>query len=144
MLVVSFEVTPRSLVRAYRACHRVLYLNIVGGCVLLGLLGLLGDPSAIVAAVIMLVLHELAIRAQMRGYRCTGTATVTMNDSGYHVAAPGQSSSRDWSTFTKVQRVGDFWVLRVSRLAAMALPVTALTGQQAEDFTALMRQKSLM
>ncbi|WP_412739942.1 YcxB family protein [Krasilnikovia sp. MM14-A1259] len=111
---------------------------------MLVLLGLLGDRSAILAAVIMFVLYELVIRTQMRGYRCTGTVTVTIDESAYHVSAPGRSSRREWSTFSKVQRRGDFWVLRVSRLAAMALPATALTDQQTAEFVALMRDKSLM
>jgi hypothetical protein len=144
VLVASFEATPRTLVRAYRACHRVFYRAIVGGCLVLILLGLLGEPSAIAAAVIMFVLCELAIRAQMRGYRCTGTVTVTIDEGAYHVTAPGQSSSREWSTFTRVQRRGDFWVLRVSRLAAMALPTAALTDEQTAAFITLMRAKSLM
>ncbi|MEV0738144.1 hypothetical protein AB0I51_19685 [Streptomyces sp. NPDC050549] len=90
------------------------------------------------------LLRERSVRRQLAP--CLGAereVTVTMTDSEYRAEGPDRATSRTWTTFRSVSRVGDFWVLRVSPRLAMGLPVTALDDQQTAAFVELLREKGL-
>jgi uncharacterized membrane protein YphA (DoxX/SURF4 family) len=123
-------------------------LLLVGGglCVACGRV-----PGAVlVGAVLMLcgagffLLRERSVRRQLAPYLVgEREVTVTMTDTEYRTQGPDRSTSRTWTTFRSVSRVGDFWVLRVSPQMAMGLPVAALNDQQTTAFLALLREKGL-
>ena len=98
-----------------------------------------------VIGVAYFVASELWVRRQLRDY-LTGvrTVTVTMTDEEYRTQGPDRATARTWTTFQRVGRVGDFWVLRISNAAAMSLPVSALNSQQTSEFEALVRRKGLL
>lgn len=90
------------------------------------------------------LLRERSIRRQLAPYLAgEREVTVTMTDTEYRTQGPEQSTSRTWTTFRSVSRVGDFWVLRVSPQMAMGLPVEALNEQQTAAFLSLLREKGL-
>jgi hypothetical protein len=145
-ITATFVSEPKTVMRSYRACHRglytaqwVIYVAVSGTGVLLS------APLLVGMGVVGLAAQEIFIRLQLRPYLSgPRTITMTMTDLEYRVLiAPDRTTSRSWSTFTKVFRSGDFWVLRVSRAMAMALPTSALSPEQTAIFLDAMRSKGL-
>ncbi|MFJ9706198.1 hypothetical protein [Streptomyces sp. NPDC101234] len=90
------------------------------------------------------LLRERSVRRQLAPYLVgERKVTVTMTDTEYRTQGPDRSTSRTWTTFRSVSRVGGFWMLRVSPQLAMGLPVAALDEQQTAAFLTLLREKGL-
>jgi len=156
-IVTTFVTTPTTVLRSYRACARRGYVQRVAistGLLLVGggmcVVGARDSGTVLLGTVWMLcgagffLLHERSIRRQLAPYLVgEREVTVTMTDTEYRTQGPDQSTSRTWTTFRSVSRVGDFWVLRVSPQMAMGLPVEALNEQQAAAFLSLLREKGL-
>lgn len=159
-IVVTFETTPKTVLESYRACHRQTHM---AHCVLLctGMLTgvwilicgiiLASIPFALLAAVVMAyaVLRSAAfkrsIRKQLHPYlQGPHTVTVTITEHEYRVVGPTRETSRPLTEFTRVHRSGDFWVLRLSKRAALSLPVAALDTAKTAAFLELMGAKGLV
>jgi hypothetical protein len=67
-----------------------------------------------------------------------------MTDDEYRIQGPDRASASTWTTFTGVRRVGNFWVLRISSMAAIGLPTNALDAAQTAAFEGLMRSRGLL
>lgn len=145
-LSTTYEVTPKTVLQMYRACHRVFYVFRWVVTVSLLVVGLADrDLVFLLLAILFFAFGEWTIRRQLRPYLSgPHTVTVTITDDEYRTQGPGVTAARAWSTFTSVRRVGAFWVLRVTSMAAIALPVTALDDEQTAAFVELMRSKGLL
>ncbi len=157
-ITTTFTSTPATVLRSYRACARRGYVQrvvITIGLVTVGvatvIAGLAGVPNTVVPGVVLVlagvgffVLRERAVRRQLAPYlRGEREVTVTMTDTEYRTQGPDRATSRTWTTFRKVSRVGDFWVLSVSPQMGMALPAAALDEQQTTAFLQLLQEKGL-
>lgn len=145
-LSTTFTTTPTSVLQSYRACHRTGY---VARWVLSAALVVLGiverDIVPVLVAIAFVVFAEWSTRQQLKPYRGgPRTVTVTITDDEYRTQGPDRATARTWTTFTRVQRVGAFWVLRISNMAALGLPISALDEEQTSRFVALMRSKGLL
>jgi hypothetical protein len=144
----TFDSTPRFVMQSYRACHRSAYVRRRLVAFAMPLVGLVVAPTValvlLVYAFAFVAYSELSIRRQLR-VPLSGptTVTVTMSDEEYRVDSPRGASARPWSVFASVVPVGDFWVLRLSKKAAMALPKDALDAVQTADFESFLRSKGL-
>jgi hypothetical protein len=142
----SFTTTPQTVIQSYRACHRGAYLFrwlLVAIGVIVSVL--LRDPVFAIGGVALFGYGWWSVRKQLRPYLAgPREVTVTMTDDEYLTHGPDRATSRTWSTFQTVHRVGDFWVLRISNMAALALPVSALDQLQTEAFIGLMTSKGLL
>lgn len=158
LITTTFVTTPATALRSYRACARRAYTRRVAvsiGAVGIGLAAVAAGLAGVTRATVpgatlafygaaLFLLGEGVVRLQMRPYlKKPRTVTVTMTDAEYRTQGPDRATSRPWTTFRSVSRVDDFWVLHVSRRAAMALPVAALDEQQTATFLELLREKGL-
>jgi len=145
-IATRFTTTPSTVMRSYRACHRLGYL--VRWVLSIGLLALGAaqrDVAPAVFGVGFFVFSELTVCRQLKPYLSgPRTVIVTMTDDEYRIEGPDRATTRTWSSFTSVRRTGEFWVLRISNAAAMALPSAALDEKQTIAFRALMREKGLL
>ncbi|OIJ63673.1 YcxB family protein [Streptomyces mangrovisoli] len=157
-IVTTFVSTPATVLGSYRACARRGYVQrlvISIGFVLLGagvcVAGIAQAGGSVSAGVVFMLwgagfflLRERSVRRQLAPYLVGDReVTVTMTDTEYRTHGPDRSTSRTWTTFRSVSRVGDFWVLRVSPQMAMGLPVAALDERQTAAFLALLGEKGL-
>jgi len=142
----TFTTTPKTVLASYRASHRSAFVGRIVVSLGLVVVGLTTASWVLsVLGVVYFALAELWVRRQLQPYMAgPRTVTVTMTDDEYRTEGPDRATSRTWSTFTSVRRVGEFWVLRISNAAAMALPASALDAQQTEAFLALARSKGLL
>lgn len=62
----------------------------------------------------------------------------------YRIKGPDRASTSTWTIFTKVTKVGRFWVLRISNMAALGLPIGALSDAETAEFEQLVRSKGLL
>lgn len=151
-ITTTYVSTPGMVLRAYRACSRRGYRTRL---ILTSLLVAVGVGMAATGQLVqgillagwgavVYLLAERSVRRQLAPY-LTGAreVTVTMTDTEYRTQGPDRATSRTWTTFRSVSRVGDFWVLRVSPQAAMGLPVAALDDDQTAGFIELLRRKGL-
>ncbi|MCD0482344.1 hypothetical protein LO771_07940 [Streptacidiphilus sp. ASG 303] len=158
-ITATFTTTPATVMASYRALGRRGYVQrwlVSAGCVAVGLAGVAASlsgartppwPGAVLAAwgVVFFALRERAVRRRLAPYlKGTREVTVTLTDTEYRTQGPDRATSRTWTTFRSVSRVGDFWVLRMSPRAGMALPAAALDADQTLAFTAAMREKGLL
>ena len=131
--------------RSYRACHRRTYVLrwvVTLGAVVIGTAT--GDRTLIVIGLALFAFLEFSVRRQLQAYLSGDReVTITMTDDEYRTQGPDRATARTWSTFTKVERVGEFWVLRVSNVAALGLPTAVLDEQQTSQFVAFLREKGL-
>ena len=134
------------ILRSYRACHRTAYIGrwVLGiGAVIVGVA--IQSPGLVVAGLVGWFVMEFSVRRQLRDYLGgPREVTLTMTEDEYKTQGPDRATARTWSTFHNVSRVGAFWVLRISNVAAMAIPVEALDAEQTEAFEALVRRKGLL
>jgi hypothetical protein len=157
-ITTTFVSTPATVLRSYRACARRGYIQRVAvtiGLVTAGaaaaVAGLAGVPGAVrlgvalaVSGAAFFLLRERSVRRQLGPYlKGDREVTITMTDREYRTQDPERATSRTWTTFRSVSRVGDFWVLRVSSQMAMGLPVSALDEQQTSAFLQLLQEKGL-
>ncbi|MFE2063768.1 hypothetical protein ACFXDH_15385 [Streptomyces sp. NPDC059467] len=156
-ITTTFVTTPAMVLRSYRACSRRGYVQRVA--ISTGLLLVGGGlcvagatvPDGVPAGTVLVLwgagfflLRERSVRRQLAPYLAgERKVTVTMTDTEYRTQGPDRSTSRTWTTFRSVSRVGDFWVLRVSPQLATGLPVAALDEQQTAAFLTLLREKGL-
>lgn len=157
-ITTTFVTTPATVLRSYRACARNGYIQRVA--VTIGLMatgaaavvaGLVAVPDVVpIGAALVLsgggffLLRERSVRRQLAPYlKGAREVTVTMTDTEYRTQGPDRATSRTWTTFRSVSRVGGFWVLRVSPQMAMGLPVQALDEQQTAAFLELLQEKGL-
>jgi hypothetical protein len=145
-LTTTFTTTPSSVLRSYRACHRVAYAVRCAFAILLVVTGLvLLNVIPVVIGIVYFGFAGYTVRRQLKPYLSgPRTVTVTLTDDDYRTESGDRTIARTWSTFTRVQRVGQLWILRVSNLAAISLPVDALDQAQTAEFTALMQSKGLL
>ncbi|MFI0942480.1 hypothetical protein [Streptomyces sp. NPDC021020] len=158
LITTTFVTTPATVLRSYRACARQGYLQrlaVTSGLVAAGaalvVVGLVAVPRiAPAGGALMLfgggffLLRERSVRRQLAPYlKGNREVTVTMTDTEYRTQGEDRATSRTWTTFRSVSRVGDFWVLRLSPQMAMGLPVEALDEQQTAAFLELLREKGL-
>jgi len=141
----SFEADARLMMASYRACHRRGYLI---RCVAAGAMVLIGLVTPghllVIAGPVYWVVMELSVRRQLRRQlEGTGPISVTITDEGYRTERGDRTTARSWATFARVDRVGAFWVLRVSSAMAMGLPVSALDDEQTASFRDLLRRTGL-
>jgi hypothetical protein len=145
-ITTTFTSDPKMIMKSYRACHRRAYVGRWITTAALVVVGLLTRSiTLVVAGPFLWVVMDLFVRRQLRAYR-GGPRTVTVNvtEDEYRTEGQDTATSHAWSTFQRVSRVGQFWVLRISSAAAMALPVTALNADQAATFEDLLRRKDLL
>lgn len=156
-ITTTFVITPAMVLRSYPACSRRGYVRrvvISTGLLLVGgVLCVAGTrvPDGVPAGTVLVLwgaglflLRERSVRRQPAPYLVgERKVTVTMTDTEYRTQGPDRSTSRTWTTFRSVSRVGDFWVLRVSPQLAMSLPVAALDEQQKAAFLTLLWEKGL-
>ncbi|MET8955778.1 hypothetical protein ACWEO4_38850 [Streptomyces sp. NPDC004393] len=157
-ITTTFVTTPAMVLRSYRACARRVYIQrlvitigllvVGGGMCVAGLAGVRGVAPFGAASMLwgagFFLLRERSVRRQLAPYLAgEREVTVTMTDTEYRTQGADRSTSRTWTTFRSVSRVGDFWVLRVSPQMAMGLPVAALNEQQTAAFLELLRDKGL-
>lgn len=161
-IVTTFTSTPELALRSYRACHRRGYLSrlavtvicvIVGlGQVVVALAGVGAQPGAqllpgvvlAVYGVFFFAFRERSVRKQLAAYLGgSRDVTFTLTDTECRTQGGDRATTRTWTTFSGVSRVGDFWVLRVSPQMAMGLPTSALDEQQTATFVSLIQEKGL-
>lgn len=142
----TFTTTPKTVMESYRACHRTGY--ILRWILAVGIAGLgvtQGDLVPVLIGVAYFGFSEFSVRRQLKPYLSgPRTVTVTMTDDEYRLKGPDRASSSTWTAFTRVGRVGNFWVLRISNMAAISLPRSALDDGQTAAFEDLMRSKGLL
>ena len=145
-IATTFTTDPKSVLRSYRACHPagVAVRSVLA--VALVLLGIFEQSIfQVVFGVFVFAFGEISVRRQLKPYlQAPRTVTVTMTEDEYKTQGPDRATSRTWTTFQSVRRRGEFWVLRISNAAAMALPTAALDAEQTGAFEALMRRKGLL
>lgn len=142
----TFTTTPSTVMASYRASHRAAY--VMRWVLPAGLTGL-GVATRgwllVIAGPVLFAAMEWSVRRQLQPYLGgTRQVIVSITEDAYRVQGPDRSTSRTWTTFSQVRRVGDFWVVRISSRAAMALPVAALDGDQTAVFVELLRRKGLL
>lgn len=145
-ITTTFTTDPRTVLRSYRACHRRAYF--VRWIVSLVLVAEGAASRSIAPAVVGVAYFlgsEFWVRRQLHDYlQGQRSVTVTMTEEEYQTQGPDRATSRTWTIFQRVGRVGDFWVLRVSNAAAMSLPASALDEHQTAEFKDLLRRKGLL
>jgi hypothetical protein len=142
----TFTTTPKSVMQSYRACHRSRYVFRWVFTIGLAVLGLLqGDLVPILIGIAYFAFSEFSVRRQLKPYLSgPRTVTVTMTDDEYRTQGPHRGSASTWTIFTSVKRVGQFWILRISNMAALGLPTNALDEAQTAAFEELLRSKGLL
>ena len=142
----TFTSTPQTVLGSYRACHPIaLWIRWASavGVVLLGLL--LGNVILIVLGVAFPFVSAWSVRRQLRPFLSGDReVTVTMTEQEYRVEGPDQTRAWAWTSIQGVVRRRGFWVLKVSRIAALAFPDDALDAAQTEAFVALVEGKGLL
>jgi hypothetical protein len=139
--------TDRALVmRSYRATHGLSYSirwAVCLGAIVLGLVS--RSPLVVAAGAGVLIFGEVSLRRALKPLLDgKHVIAVRITEDEYRTTGPDRERSRPWSTITGVRRSGDFWVLRLSFLAAVALPTAALDDAQTAEFIALVRSKGLL
>jgi hypothetical protein len=144
-LSITFTSTPAIVMRSYRACHRTAYIVRWVMAVVAVLAGVATRAPFLVALGLgSFAFAELSVRRQLQPYLSgPREVTITMTDEEYRTQGPDRATARTWSTFTKVNRVGAFWVLRISNMAALAFPADALNEAQTKQFVAFVSEKGL-
>src|SRR3954467_9631989 len=108
MIATTFTPAPRTVLRSYRASHRRAYLVrwvLSSALVVEGLWTL--SPIVSAAGVVFFALAEFSVRRQLRPYlRGPRSVTVTMTDDEYRTQGPDRATTRTWTTFQGVRRVG--------------------------------------
>ncbi len=142
----TYTTTPKDVIRSYRAIARRAYLTRLVGSLLVILVGIVTrDLLFVVLGVSWYVLAEWWVRRQLAQYLAgPRTVTVTMTEDEYRVQGPDAATARQWTMFESVQRVKDFWVLRISAAQGMALPADALDADQTARFRELLARKGLL
>src|SRR6476469_2427069 len=114
--------------RSYRATHHLTYVLRWAVCLGVVALGLLGRNSVlVVAGAAVLVFGELSLRSALKPFLDgPHRVDVTITDDEYRTKGPDQERTRPWASIRSVRRNGEFWVLRQSAFAAVALPAAAL------------------
>ena len=132
--------------RSYRACHRRGYITRWGVSGFMVALGVVGrSPVLLVGGPVYWLASEWSVRRQLRPYRLGAReVTVTLTEDDYRTSGEDRATARTWSTFQSVERVGDYWVLRVSKAAALGLPADALDDRQTDELRDLLRRKGLL
>ncbi len=145
-LSTTFTITPRDVLQSYRAIARRAYLTRCVGSLAAVVVGILTRAPLLVAlGVAWYVIAEAWVRRQLRRHAPEPrTVTVTITEDEYRVQGPDATTSRRWAMFESVQRVKDFWVLRISNVAGMALPADALDAEQTAAFEDLVARKGLL
>jgi len=110
------------------------------------MLGLVArDVVPVLIGIALFAFAELSVRRQLKPYLSgPRSVTVTITDEEYRTRSLDRATVRNWTTFTGVRRVGQFWVLRISNRAALGLPANALDEQQTADFIRLISAKGLL
>jgi hypothetical protein len=145
-LSTTFTTTPKTVLQSYRACHRTAYVVRWVAAVGLVVLGIArADLVPVVVAIAFFAFAEWSVRRQLKPYLSgPRTVTLTVTDEEYRTQGADRATARTWTAFASVRRVGAFWVLRISNMAALGLPADALDEKQTADFVALMRAKGLV
>lgn len=145
-LSTTFTSTPAIVMQSYRACHRTAYVArwvIAVTAVVVG--ALTRDLVLVALGFVGFAIAEYSVRRQLQPYLAGPRGvTITMTDDEYRTQGPDRATARTWSTFTKAKKVGAFWVLRVSNMAALAFPAAALDAEQTAQFTAFLKAKGLL
>lgn len=128
------------------ACHRSRYVFRWVFAVGLAVLGLAtADLVPILISVAYFAFSEVSVRRQLKPYLSgPRQVIVTMTDDEYRIKGPDRASTSTWTIFTKVTKVGQFWVLRISNMAALGLPIGALSDAETAEFEQLVRSKGLL
>ncbi len=142
----TFTSTPQTVLGSYRACHPVSLWIRWGSAALVVLLGLLlGNIILIVLGVGFPFFSEWSVRRRLRPYLGQDReVTVTVTEQEYRVDGGEESRAWPWTSVRAVVRRRGFWVLKVSRIAALAFPDDALDAAQTEAFVALVEGKGLL
>ena len=145
-ITTTYIGTPRMTMRSYRACNRFWYAARVLFSAFFLLLGFAGRSWFLgCIGVAYFAGVELWVRRQLRPYlKGPRTWTITITEGEYRTQGGDRATMRTWTTFTRVYRRRDFWVLKLSPAMAMAFPVAVLDEVQTERFTALMKSKGLL
>jgi hypothetical protein len=145
-ITATFVTDPKLILRSYRASHRGAYVFRWVASVALVVAGIVTRSVEVaVLGLALFVIAEISVRRQLRPYLGgQRSVTVTMTEQEYKTRGPDRATARTWSTFSGVRRVGEFWVLRISTAAAMALPISALDAEQTRAFEDLLRRKGLL
>jgi hypothetical protein len=142
----TFTATPRLVVRSYRACTPLataLRWGLVGAEVAVGIA--LRSWVLVALGVLMTAVGAMTVRRRLRPYLDRPRdLTITITDTDYRVAGLETPTACPWTAVSAVRRRGAFWVLRISRAAAMAFPAAALDADQTAAFVTLMRGRGLL
>lgn len=145
LIETTFSGDMKEALRSYRACHRVAVVGGYAACFVLVVGGIVTRSLLlIVVGAVILAWSEFSVRRQLRTYRHGNPGTVVITEDEYRVMTGDRRVTRTWATFESVRRRGGFWVLRISHVAAMALPTRALDANQTAVFEDLLRRKGLL
>ena len=145
-VTTTFTTDPGLVMRSYRACHGLTYTLRWAVCLGAVALGLLSRSWVLVAAgVAVLAFGELSLRSALKPYLDgPHEVAVTVTDDEYRTVGPDRERTRPWTSVRSVRRVGEFWVMRQSAFAAVALPAAALDDEQTAAFVDLVSGKGLL
>jgi hypothetical protein len=143
----TFTTTPREVLASYRASHPFAYgFRAVAAGVLVVTGFVRADLAGVLLGAAVFLIGELSVRRQLQPQiQAAGQpVTVTATEDEYVVAGTGGDRARPWTSFRSARRTRRFWVLRASRVAALAIPTRALDEEQAAAFEALLRRRGLL
>jgi hypothetical protein len=143
----TFTTDPKLMLRSYRACHpRAIPIRWMIG--LAGIAVSVGTHSVYpaVAGLVYVSFLAASVRWQLRRYlQGARQVTVVISDDAYETTGPeGVTRSWRWSDFKALERRGEFWVLRISSMRAIAFPAMALEREQTEQFVEHMAAVGLL
>jgi hypothetical protein len=147
VVTATFTTTPKEVLASYRASHPVAYgLRCIAAATLILTGFARGDLTGVVLGAAVYLVGEISVRRQLQPQLQSADrpVTVTATEDEYVVSGPDGERARRWSDFRSARRTRRFWVLRASRVAALAVPVRALDEEQASAFDALLRRLGLL
>jgi hypothetical protein len=147
VVTATFTSTPREVLASYRASHPLAYGFRCIAAATLMLTGFVrGDLTGVLLGAAVYLVGEISVRRQLQPQLQSAqrAVTVTATEDEYLVSGAGPDRARRWSDFRAARRTRRFWVLRASRVAALAVPVRAFDAEQSAAFEALLRRHGLL
>lgn len=143
----TFTTDPKLILRSYRACHpRAIPIRWMIGLSAFSLSIVTYSPYPAMAGLLCVFFLATSVRWQLRRYlKGARQVTVAISDDGYQTTGlEGVTRAWRWSEFTAVERRGEFWVLRMSSIRAIAFPAEALNPGQTKQFVERMAEVGLL
>jgi hypothetical protein len=147
VVTATFTTSPKEVLASYRASHPFAYGFWVVAAAVVVLAGFVrGDLTGVVLGGMVYLVGRFSARRQLQPQLDVAgqPVTVSATEDEYLAGPPGAERARPWTAFRSARRTKRFWVLRASRVAALAVPTRVFDEEQSAAFEALLRRRDLL